>query len=68
VIDRAREHARELGLTEPRLDGRDLRFGIANRRFVVFRRAELEVLGRVAKVLFELLNGLELALGVRPLS
>jgi hypothetical protein len=42
-----------------------LRLGVVDRRLVVLGHAELEILGGVTDVLFQLLHGLELLLDVR---
>jgi hypothetical protein len=55
-------------LPKTRLDSGNLRLGVFDRRFVVLGDAELEIFSSFADVFRELLDGLELAFGVRPLA
>ncbi len=68
VVDGAGEHARELRLAKPRLDGRDLRLGVGDGRLIVLRDSELEVPVGVREVLVELLDHLELLLDIGALA
>jgi hypothetical protein len=67
VVHWTGQHSRELGLPQPLFDRLDLRFGIADRAFVIFGDAELEIIGGLGDVLFELLEPVELAFDVRAL-
>jgi hypothetical protein len=62
VVDRAREHARQLGGAEPVLQPRKRALGLGDDPGVVLRGAELEEDARVVDVPDELLDALDLLL------
>jgi hypothetical protein len=62
VIDRTREHARELGGAHPPLERRDLAHGLGRRRRVALRLSELEEDVGVVDVACELLERRDLPL------
>jgi DNA-binding transcriptional LysR family regulator len=68
VIDRTRQHANELGLTQPAVHRTNLRLGVRDRGLVVLRRAEIEVVRRVVQILAELLDRLEQLLDLGALA
>jgi hypothetical protein len=68
VIDGARQHPIELRLADPRLDRVYLRNGVALRRLVVLGNAELEVVGRIGQILFDLRDEIDRALDLRTLA
>jgi hypothetical protein len=68
VIDRPREHARELRPPDPRLERGHLGLRLGDGRSVVLRGAELEQDVRILDVPGELLDAADLQLEIRPLS
>jgi hypothetical protein len=67
VIDRARQHARELRPPDPGFEGRHLRLRLGDGGSVVFGIAELEQDVGVLDVAGELLDAADLQLEIRPL-
>jgi hypothetical protein len=68
VIDRAREHARELCAPDPGFERRHLGLRLRDGRRVVLRGAELEQDVRVLDVPRELLDAPDLQLEIRALA
>jgi hypothetical protein len=68
VIHGAREHPPQLGRTDARLEGRDLRPGLRDRRLVVLGGAEVEQDDRVVQVARQLLDGCDLLLDAGALA
>jgi hypothetical protein len=62
VVDRAREHPRELGSPDALLERGDLRLGLGDGRLVVLGRPELEQDARVLEVARQLLDAPDLLL------
>jgi hypothetical protein len=68
VVDRAGEHAPELGRADARLEGRRLRGGLGDRRLVVLGGAEVQQDDRVVQVPRQLLDARELLLEAGALA
>ena len=68
VIDRAGEHARELGATDAVLERGEEPLRLVDRRLVVLGSPQLEEDLRVLDVARELLEGVERLLNPRPLA
>jgi hypothetical protein len=68
VVDRAGEHAGELGLAQAPFEAVDLGFGVTDRRRVVLGNAQLEIVVRLGEIFVELLQRVELTLDVGALA
>jgi len=68
MVDRPRQHPRELGTADARLEGRQLPFDLCDHRLVVLGRAEFEQHARVLHVARQLLDAADLLLETGALS
>jgi hypothetical protein len=68
VVDRPREHARELGVSHPLVERGELRGDLADGGLVVLGRAEVEQDDRVVDVARELLDAVDPLLERRALA
>jgi hypothetical protein len=68
MVDRSGEHPRELGVADPRVERRELRAHLGDRRLVVLRGPELEKDVRVLDVADELLGAADQLLERRALA
>ena len=68
VVDRPREHPRELGVSHPRVERGELALRLGDGGLVVLGGAEIEQDGRVVDVARELLDAVDLLLERRALA